>query len=83
MITLREKRKLRIFGAKRAVVTRKWRRLHNEELDDLQLPNIIPMIIIKNEKGEHVTLVREKKGAYRVFVGVPEGSRPLGRPGCR
>jgi hypothetical protein len=30
-----------------------------------------------------VTLMREQKGAYRVFVGRPEGSRWLGRPGCR
>jgi len=72
-----------IFGPKRAVLTRKWRRLHNKELYDLQSPNIIRMIIIKNERGEHVTLMRKKKGAYRVFVGRPEGSRPLGRPGCR
>jgi hypothetical protein len=65
------------------VVTRKWRRLHNEELYDLQSPNIIWMIIIKNERGEHVTLVRGNRGAYRVFVGRPEESRPLERPGCR
>jgi len=38
---------------------------------------------MKNERGEHVTFMREKKGACRVFVGRPEGSRPLGRPGCR
>ena len=65
------------------MVTRKWRRLHNEELYNLQSPNIIPAIIIKNERGELVTLMREKKGAYRDFVGRPEGSRPLGRPGFR
>jgi len=89
---LREKRRLRvfesrmlgwIFGTKRDKVTGECRRLHNEELYDLQPPNIIRVIIIKNERGEHVTLMREKKGAYRVFVGRPEGSRPLGRPGCR
>jgi hypothetical protein len=73
----------RIFGPKRAVVTRKWRRLRTEEFYGLQSPNIIRMTIIKNERGEHVTVVREKIGAYRVFVGRPEGSRPFGRPGCR
>ena len=36
-----------------------------------------------NESGEHMTLMREKKGAYWVFVGKPEGGRPLGRPRCR
>jgi hypothetical protein len=25
----------------------------------------------------------EKKNAYRILVGKPEGKRPLGRPGCR
>jgi hypothetical protein len=25
----------------------------------------------------------EKWNAYRIFVGMPEGKRPLGRPSCR
>jgi hypothetical protein len=25
----------------------------------------------------------EKRNAYRMLVGKPEGKRPLGRPGCR
>jgi hypothetical protein len=25
----------------------------------------------------------EKRNAYRLFVGKPDGKRPLGRPGCR
>ena len=25
----------------------------------------------------------ESRGVYRVFVGKPEGKRPLGRPRCR
>ena len=28
----------------------------------------------------HVTLMRERKGAYRVLVGRPQGKRPLGDP---
>jgi len=72
-----------IFGPKRDKVTEEWRILHNEVLYGLQSPNIVRVIIIKNERGQHVTLMREKKGACRVFVGRPEGSRPLGRPGCR
>jgi hypothetical protein len=53
-VTLREEHRLRvfenrvlrgIFGAKRDGVTGEWRRLHNEELNDLYLPtNIIPVI---------------------------------------
>jgi hypothetical protein len=27
--------------------------------------------------------MREKRNAYRIFVGKPEGKRPLGRPRCR
>jgi hypothetical protein len=35
----------RIFGPKRDEVTREWRRLHNEELNDLySSPNIIRVI---------------------------------------
>jgi hypothetical protein len=25
----------------------------------------------------------EKRNAYRILLGKPEGKRPLGRPGCR
>ena len=28
----------------------------------------------------HIARVGEKRGVYRVFVGKPEGKRPLGRP---
>ena len=31
--------------------------------------------------GGHVTRMGEKRVAYRVLVGKPEGMRPLGRPG--
>jgi hypothetical protein len=30
--------------------------------------------------AEHVAGMREKRNAYRLFVGKPEGKRPLGRP---
>ena len=53
-LTLREERKLRvsenmvlrrIFGPRRDEVTGEWRRLHNEELNDLySLPNIVRVI---------------------------------------
>jgi hypothetical protein len=26
---------------------------------------------------------KEKKNAYKILVGKPEGKRPLGRPSCR
>ena len=54
-LTLREERWLRvsenrvlrrIFGVKRDEVTREWRKLHNEELNDLYCsPNIFRVII--------------------------------------
>jgi hypothetical protein len=28
----------------------------------------------------HVARIREKRNAYRILVGKPEGKRPLGRP---
>ena len=45
-LTLREERRLRVlrkvFGSKRDEVTGQWRKLHNEELNDLySLPNIV------------------------------------------
>ena len=53
-LTLREERKLRvyenmvlrrIFGLRREEVTGEWRRLHNEELNDLYCsPNIVRVI---------------------------------------
>jgi len=44
-----EKRVLRrIFGPKRDKVTREWRKLHNEELNDLySLPNIVQVIKLR------------------------------------
>jgi hypothetical protein len=72
----------RIFGAKRDVVTGEWRRLHNEELNDLySSPNIIRV----NKSGRirwagHVARMGEGRGAYRILVGRPEGRRTLGRP---
>jgi hypothetical protein len=47
---LREERRLRVlrrvFGAKRDEVTGEWRRLHNEELNDLYYSHTIVRVII-------------------------------------
>ena len=31
----------------------------------------------------HVAHMEQTRNAYRIFVGKPEGKRPLGRPRCR
>ena len=76
---------LRIFGPRRDEVTGDWRRLHNEELNDLySSPN---NVLVKKSRrvrwAGHVAHMGEERGAYRVLVGKPEGKRPLGRPRCR
>jgi hypothetical protein len=72
----------RIFGPKRDEVIKHWRKLHNEELRDLySSPSIIR--IIKSRKMRwtgHVPRMGEKRNAYRLLAGTPEGKRPLGRP---
>jgi len=90
-LTLREERGLRvfenmvlrrIFGPRRDEVTGEWRRLHNEELNDLHSsPNIVRVIKSRRMRWVgHVACIGEERGVYRVLVGKPEGRRPLGRP---
>ena len=56
-------------------VTGKWRKLHNEELNDLYfLPNIVRV-----RWAGHVARMGEDRGVHRVLVGKPQGKRPLGR----
>ena len=75
----------RIFGPRRDEVTGEWRRLHNEELNDLySSPNIVRVIKWRRMIwAGHVALMGEESGMCRVLVGKPEGRRPLGRPGRR
>jgi len=72
----------RIFGPRRNEVTGEWRRLHNEELNDLySSPNIVRVIKSRRMKwAGHMACMGEERGAYRVLVEKPEGRRPLGRP---
>ena len=78
-----ENRVLRkVFGPKRDEVTGEWRRLHNEELNDLySLPNIVGVVKSRRMRwAGHVARMGEDRGVHRVLVGEPEGKRPLGRP---
>jgi hypothetical protein len=90
-LTLREENRLSvfenrvlrmIFGPKRGEVTWESRRLHNEEICDLySSPNII--LVIKSRRmrwAGHVARMEERKCAYRVLVGKPEGKIGLRRP---
>jgi hypothetical protein len=73
----------RIFGPKRDEATGEWRRLHNEELNDLYLsPNIIRIIKSRRMRwAGHVARMGEKRGAYRILVGDPREGHHLGDPG--
>ena len=70
----------RIFGHRRDEVTGEWRKLHNEELNDLYCsPNIV--LVIKSRRmrwAGHVVHMGERRGIYRVLVVKPEGKSNLG-----
>ena len=59
-----------------------WRRMHNEELNDLYAsPNIVRVIKSRRMRWVgHVARMDKERGVYRVLVGKLEGRRPLGRP---
>jgi hypothetical protein len=72
------------LALKRDEVTGEWRKLHNEELNDLYCsPNIVRVIKSRRMRwAGHVAHMEEKRGVnvFRVLMGKPEGKRPLGRP---
>ena len=70
-----------MFGAKRDEVTGEWRKLHNEELNDVYCsPNIVRVVKWKRMRWvEHVTRMGERRDEYKVLVGKHVGKRPLGR----
>jgi hypothetical protein len=93
-LTLREKRRLRVFenrvrrrifgpwgGGGGDEATRVWRKLY-EELNDPYCSRNIGRVI-KSRRirwAGHVARMGEKSGIYKVLVGKPEGKRALGRP---
>jgi hypothetical protein len=61
---------------------RGWRKLHNEEVHNLYYsPSTIRMIKLRRMRwAGRVARMGEKRNAYRILVGKPEGKTPLGRP---
>jgi len=83
-LSLREERRLRvfenrvlrrIFGPKRDEVTGEWRKLHNEELNDLYCsPNIVRLIKWRRMRwAGHVARMGKRRDLYRVLEGKPDG----------
>ena len=72
----------RVFEPKRDEVTGEWRKLRNEELNDLySLPNMMRVVNSRRMRYVgHVARMGEDRVVHRVLLGKPEGKRPLGRP---
>jgi hypothetical protein len=63
-------------------VTGGWIKLHNEELHNLySSPSIIRIIKLRRMRwAGNVARMGEKRKVYRLWVGKPEGKRPVVRP---
>jgi len=72
----------RIFGLARDEVTVEWRKLHNEELNDLYSPRLFRVIKSRRmTSAEHVAFMGESRNIYRGLVARSEGKNHLGDPG--
>jgi hypothetical protein len=71
-----------LFLPKKHEVLGEWRKLHDKELRVLcSSSSIIRIIKSRRMRWDgHVARMGEKRNAYRLLVGKPEGKRPLGRP---
>jgi len=71
----------RIYGPRRDEEMGEWRRLHNEELNDLYAsPRFVRVIKSRRMRwAGHVASMGEERGVYRALVGKSEGKRPLWR----
>jgi hypothetical protein len=65
----------KILGSERNELTGEWRKLHNEELNDLySSPHIIRVIRSRTMRWTgHVACMAKRRYAYTVLVRRPEG----------
>jgi hypothetical protein len=70
----------KLFGPERNEVTGDWRKLRDEEVNDLYCsPNIVRVIKSRRTRwAGHVARMRARRDLHRVFVGKPEAKRQLG-----
>jgi hypothetical protein len=73
---------LTVIVSKRDEVSGEWRKLHEEELNEMySLPNIVRLVKSRRIRwAGHVARMGGDRGVHRVLVGRPEGKRPLGKP---
>jgi len=92
LLTLRKKRSLRvsenrvlrrIFGPKRDEVTGEWRKLHNDEPNDLySSPSSVRVIKSRRMRwAGHLARMWERGGVNRGLIGKPKERDNLGDPG--
>ena len=72
----------RIFGTSRDAVRGEWRRRRKEELYvPYRSPNVIWVIKSRRMRwAMRLARMEDRRGAYRVLVGRPDGKRTLGIP---
>jgi hypothetical protein len=72
----------RIFGCRGVDVSGEWKKLHNEEINDLySLPNIIWVIKLRRMRWVGQVAHMRRKEVHTGFCwGRPVGRRPFGRP---
>ena len=89
-LILREEHRLRvfenrvlrtIFGPEWDKLKKEFRKLSNDDVNDLYLSPNITWVIKSGRMGwtGHVGRMGESRGVYKILVVKPEGKRPLGR----